>query len=89
MGWAAFLALAGSVAWRHPNVYLEFSGIAPPYLDPELIRYLNTPILADKEHFGTWLAAPTQGGQALSSPSCRQYRVIGRGHPRNDLTSLC
>ena len=53
MGWAAFLALAGSVAWRHPNVYLEFSGIAPRYLDPELIRYLNTPILADKGLFGT------------------------------------
>jgi predicted TIM-barrel fold metal-dependent hydrolase len=53
VGWAAFLALAGSVAWRHPNVYLEFSGIAPPYLDPELIRYLNNPILADKGLFGT------------------------------------
>ena len=30
-----------------------------------------------------------QGGQALSSSPCRQYRVIGRGYPRNDLTSLC
>jgi len=53
VGWAAFLALAGSVAWRYPNVYLEFSGIAPPYLDPELVRYLNPPILADKGLFGT------------------------------------
>ena len=42
-----------AVAWRHPNVYLEFSGVAPRYLDPELVRYLNTPILADKGLFGT------------------------------------
>jgi hypothetical protein len=33
--------------------------------------------------------AQSQGGQALSSSPCRQYRVIGRGHPRNDLSPLC
>ena len=42
-----------TVAWRHPNVYIEISGAYPRYLDPELVRFINTPILADKTLYGS------------------------------------
>lgn len=51
-GWPWILQMV-AVAWRHPNVYLELSGIAPRYLDPELLRYFDTPILQDKVFFAT------------------------------------
>lgn len=51
-GWPWILQMV-AVAWRHPNVYLELSGISPRYLHPELVRYFDTPILQDKVLFGT------------------------------------
>ena len=42
-----------AVAWRHPNVYIEISGAYPKYLDPELVRFINTPILSDKTLYGS------------------------------------
>ncbi len=42
-----------TVAWRHPNVYIDISGAYPKYLDPELVRMINTPVLADKTVYGS------------------------------------
>ena len=42
-----------AVAWRHPNVYLELSGIRPRYLDKGLVSYFDTPILKGRVLFGT------------------------------------
>lgn len=42
-----------TVAWRHPNVYIEISGAYPQYLPPELIQFINTPILQDKTLYGS------------------------------------
>jgi len=42
-----------AVAWRHPNVYLELSGIRPRYLSKELVSHFDTPILRGRVLFGT------------------------------------
>lgn len=42
-----------AVAWRHPNVYLESSAMLATYLHPELVRHLDTPILADRFLFAS------------------------------------
>ena len=50
-GWPWVLDMV-AVAWRHPNVYVELSGIAPPYLHPDLLRYADG-MLRHKFLFGT------------------------------------
>lgn len=42
-----------AVAWRHANVYIDISGAYPKYLDPELVKMINTPVLADKTVYGS------------------------------------
>lgn len=42
-----------AVAWRHPNVYLENSAMLATYLHPELVRYMDTPVLSDKFMFAS------------------------------------
>ena len=42
-----------AVAWRHPNVYLELSGIRPRYLDRQLVAYFDTPILKGRVLYAT------------------------------------
>jgi predicted TIM-barrel fold metal-dependent hydrolase len=42
-----------AVAWRHPNVFLEISGIRARYLHPELVSYFDTPILRGRVLFAT------------------------------------
>jgi predicted TIM-barrel fold metal-dependent hydrolase len=51
-GWPWVLQMV-AVAWRHPNVYLETSGLRAKYLSDDLIRYLDTPILRGRVLFGT------------------------------------
>ena len=51
-GWPWVLQMI-AVAWRHPNVYLELSGIRPRYLDRDLVRYFDTPILRGRVLFAT------------------------------------
>ena len=41
-----------TVATRHKNVYLEFSGLNPKYLGPEMILAINT-VLREQALFGT------------------------------------
>ncbi len=50
-GWPWVLDMV-AVAWRHPNVYVELSGIAPRYLHPDLLRYADG-MLRHKFLFGT------------------------------------
>jgi predicted TIM-barrel fold metal-dependent hydrolase len=51
-GWPWILQMI-AVAWRHPNVYLEISGIRPRYLHKELVSYFDTPLLKGRVLFGT------------------------------------
>jgi hypothetical protein len=51
-GWPWILQMV-AVAWRHPNVYLELSGIRPRYLHRELVAYFDTPILKGRVLFAT------------------------------------
>ncbi|HLJ60040.1 MAG TPA: amidohydrolase family protein [bacterium] len=51
-GWPWILQMI-AVAWRHPNVYLELSGIRPRYLHKELVSYFDTPLLKGRVLFGT------------------------------------
>lgn len=46
-GWPWVLQMA-AVAWRHPNVYLEFSGILPKYWEADLVKRFDTPILKER-----------------------------------------
>lgn len=40
-GWP-WIAELIAVAWRHPNIYLELSGIRPRHLSPELLGYVDS-----------------------------------------------
>jgi len=51
-GWPWILQMV-AVAWRHPNVYLENSAMLATYLHSDLVRYMDTPILADKFMFAS------------------------------------
>lgn len=51
-GWPWILQMV-AVAWRHPNVYLELSGIRPRYLHGDLVAYFDTPILKGRVLFAT------------------------------------
>lgn len=44
---------AMSVAFRHPNVYLDISGASPRILPRDLVNAANTPFYQDKIIFGT------------------------------------
>jgi predicted TIM-barrel fold metal-dependent hydrolase len=44
---------AMSVAFRHPNVYLDISGASPRVIPKELLLAANTPFYQDKIIFGT------------------------------------
>jgi predicted TIM-barrel fold metal-dependent hydrolase len=51
-GWPWILEMI-AVAWRHPNVYLEISGIKARYLHRDLVSYFDTPILRGRVLFAT------------------------------------
>ena len=51
-GWPWILQMV-AVAWRHPNVYLELSGIRPRYLHRDLVSYFDTPVLKGRVLFAT------------------------------------
>ena len=51
-GWPWVLQMI-AVAWRHPNVFLEFSGILPAYWDAELLARFETPILRGRVLWAT------------------------------------
>jgi hypothetical protein len=51
-GWPWVLQMV-AVAWRHPNVYLEFSGILPRYWEKDLVERFETPILEGRVLWAT------------------------------------
>ena len=51
-GWPWILQMV-AVAWRHPNVYLELSGIRPRYLHHDLVDFFDTPVLRGRVLFAT------------------------------------
>jgi predicted TIM-barrel fold metal-dependent hydrolase len=51
-GWPWVMQMV-AVAWRHSNVWLEFSGILPEYWDPELVSRFETPILGGRVLWAT------------------------------------
>jgi len=44
---------AMSLAFRHPNVYIDLSGASPNIIPPEVYMAANTPFYQDKILFGT------------------------------------
>ena len=44
---------AMSLAFRHPNVYIDLSGASPSIIPPEVYLAANTPFYQDKILFGT------------------------------------
>ncbi len=50
-GWPWVLPMV-AVAWRHENVYIELSGLAPRYLHTDYLRYFDT-VLQDRVLYGT------------------------------------